>query len=151
MNDTAKGRNIAPHPFPKAEAERCACCHTPLGTRVGYAVPHIGVVGPKCVNKFAALALAITVLEGLSVYPDSSPTELQTFVMLSRRLYHVGFETRIVETEDGGKAIVAGACRKPLRQVVQSWAERREQFMRDLQLAELQREGRLAAHHVEAA
>ena len=146
MNDTAKGRNIAPHPFPKAEAARCACCRTPLGTRQGYAVPYIGVVGPKCVQKFAALALAVQTLSELRITPDSGDDERRAFNRLARTLLSIGLTYEVVNHEDGSKSLRPSGFNRKLSALPQSWAERREQFMHELQLAELGREGRLAAH-----
>lgn len=137
----------APSPFPRVSAERCVCCHTPLTTKLGYAVPHVGTVGPKCVQKFTELGLALERLEGLSVTEEDAAVANR----LLSRLWRVGYNARVETNPDGTKRVVVTNFHKgAIKNVVQTWKERRAEFIRDLQLAELAREGRLAAHSVQA-
>lgn len=109
-------------------AERCACCGVEL-KRGGYLVPAIGAVGPQCQKKFGALAQAIELLEGRAT--ASVPADARHITgALVTRLRLLG----ITVTTDGG-AYHVGALTRKAAEVAKSYAKRRAEFVRDLQIA----------------
>lgn len=115
--------------LPKVAAETCACCGRAITT--GYDIPLIGIVGPKCVRNFEALAQLIDLLDGLT--SDHAPTQAQRALINRARnqLRELGIET----TTDGGVLHVTRLSRKAT-DVAKSAKKRREKFVQDLQVAQ---------------
>ncbi len=109
-------------------AERCACCGIEL-KRGGYLVPAIGAVGPTCQKKFAPLAQAMSLLEGRAT--ASVPADARHITgALVARLRALG----ITVTTDSG-AYHVGTLTRKAAEVARSYAKRRAEFVRDLQIA----------------
>lgn len=115
--------------LPKVAAETCACCGRAITT--GHDIPLIGIVGPKCVRSFTALAQLIDLLDGLT--SDRAPTQAQRALINRARnqLREIGIET----STDGGVLRVTRLARKTA-DVARSAKKRREQFVQDLQVAQ---------------
>jgi len=109
-------------------AERCACCGVEL-KRGGYLVPAIGAVGPQCQKKFGALAQAIELLEGRAT--ASVPADARHITgALVTRLRLLGITVSI----EGGVYRIGTLTRKAT-EATKSYKKRREELVRDLQIA----------------
>lgn len=134
MTNPQSSINLDSRPFSRTEATHCACCAQPLGTGLGFAVPYIGVVGPKCVQKFAALAGALAQMDGLTV-----PAGTAALGRLRLNLVGLGYEAQITTLDDGRWTLKIGArTRTDADKVCVTWEERRGEFVRDLQAASAQ-------------
>lgn len=131
MTQTASSFN-----FPRVEARKCSCCGQPLTTGFGFSVPYIGTVGPKCVHKFSALALALAQMDGLTVEAGTG-----ALGRLRLSLVGLGYEARIHVEDDGRWTLEIGArTRTDADKVVQTWEKRRAEFIQELKAAGVQLE-----------
>lgn len=136
--------NVAPS-FNLIPAEACTCCNRKI--KQGYDVPFIGVVGPKCVRKFALLSYALTTLEGLQFAPYLTGETGQATQRLFSGLRALGFDPKKQVAEDGTCTLVVGrlATWRSHAKLCQTWEERRAEFERDLKLASARLAGQVAA------
>ncbi|GGB69010.1 hypothetical protein [Deinococcus soli (ex Cha et al. 2016)] len=114
---------------PKVAAETCACCGRTI--TAGHDIPLIGIVGPKCVHNFTALAQLIDLLDGFA--SDRAPTQAQRALLNRARvqLSEIGIEI----TATNGVLRVTRLTRKAA-DVAKSAKKRREAFVQDLQVAQ---------------
>jgi hypothetical protein len=110
-------------------ATRCACCGIKL-TRGGYLVPAIGAVGPQCQKKFGPLADIIRLLNGRpeATLTSEDARNITTRLMIALRMIGV------TVTRDTG-TIRIGALTRKAADVTKSYKKRREELVRDLQIA----------------
>ncbi|KQR37780.1 hypothetical protein [Deinococcus sp. Leaf326] len=127
--------NTSPTTFPLVSAETCICCGRELSQ--GYDVPYVGVVGPKCVRKYAALAAALARLDTLTITeadPMDARLAVSNLVLILRT--QIGYAVELVDNADGSKSIKVGARTRKHVKVCKTWKERRAEFELELQLAE---------------
>ena len=133
-------------PFAHAPAQACSCCSKPLSTGSGYAVPYIGIVGPKCVHKFTALAQALAQIDGLTLTrDDGAEAHAAAHRLIFTLRLKIGYEVQILSNADGSKTLKIGARTRKHARVCVTWEERRAEFERDLKLASARPAGQVAA------
>ncbi|MFC3833446.1 hypothetical protein [Deinococcus rufus] len=120
--------------FPLRPARACACCGTPLGTGYGHEVPLFGVLGPRCVQKFAPLLAALNRAQQLRAVNDGSAA-WRAACLTCLRLRGLGFEVTAVHHADGSQGFVVGRLTRPAGAVVKSWRAVRDEFEERLRLA----------------
>lgn len=125
-------------PTPKAPATRCAHCQRELTSGEGRRAEFIGVLGPECVKKYAALEAVLAQANGMEAHEwDQGTINLTHYVLW--KLRGIGVAVRVVDVKPGVKALeVVGLSRKPAA-VVKSWREVRAEFELRLKLAAAER------------
>lgn len=126
--------------FPLAAANACTCCGQPLSTGQGFDVPYIGIVGPKCVKKFATLATALAAFDGQRFERDMTQEQLQAAQRAIFAMRAVGFVVTVVTLLGDLKRIQVGKMTRKHTKVCTTWRERRAEFERDLILASARQE-----------
>ena len=123
----------------RAQAEKCSHCGRSLPTGYGTRLDFVGVVGPECVQKYAALLAVLKAVDGLEAHEHD-----QGSINLAYHVYHdlrrVGLAVKLIDVRPGVKALqIEGLSRAP-KLTIGSYAEIREAFERRLKLAAAERE-----------
>ena len=126
--------------FPLAAATACTCCNQPLSTGQGFDVPYIGIVGPKCVKKFAALAAVLATFDGQRFERSITQEQFQAIQRAIFAIRAVGFVVTVVTLPGDLKQIQVGKMTRKHIKVCTTWKERRAEFERDLLLASARQE-----------
>lgn len=123
-------------PFAHAPAQACSCCSKPLSTGIGYEVPYIGIVSPKCVRKFAALAQVLAQIDGLTLTrDDGAEAHAAAHRLIFTLRLKIGYEVQVLDNADGSKSLIVSARKDKHTSVCKTWNERRAEFERDLKIA----------------
>ena len=133
-------------PQTAARAERCASCNRAMTRDHATDIPHIGLVGPECRHKYAALLAGITEIEAMTFEDHQGGWRLANAARCCLELS--GLDV-LYNREAGVIRIVVGGRRKGHTGagIVQSYRERRAEFERQLQIGQAERdaaEGALA-------
>ncbi len=119
--------------LPRASAPSCAHCGRPLH-RPGVVIPGLGVVGPECRHKHAAL-LAMEADVQARVFNLDDQGDLRAAHLFYSAAYHAGWDVqKVPDLHARTMRVMITGRRKLGTAIVEGWEQRRARFERDLQV-----------------
>lgn len=120
-------------PRPRAHAPACAHCGRAL-KNPGVVIPGLGVVGPECQQRHAALLTTEQDVQARE-FPLDTQAGLRAAHLLYSALHNSGWDVqKVADRVTRTVRVVITGRRKPGQALLESWEQRRERFERDLQV-----------------